>query len=113
MLSAMYAIINAMSRVLNIERRDIAACLARNETDGKKTHDIIIYDAVPGGAGHSRRLVTPDAAVLKVIISDAINNLSSHECSPSCYRCLRSYDNQAVHEILNRKLALEFLKSLM
>ncbi|MDR0914479.1 MAG: DEAD/DEAH box helicase [Oscillospiraceae bacterium] len=112
LLSAMYAILNAMSRILNIERRDIAACLTWDEKDGDRAHDIIIYDSVPGGAGHSRRLVTPDAEILKVIIRDAIANLSSHDCSPSCYSCLRSYDNQTFHEKLNREAALDFLRSI-
>jgi ATP-dependent helicase YprA (DUF1998 family) len=75
-------------------------------------HKIIIYDSVPGGAGHSRRLVTEDGDVLKKIINRAINLLDTCECSPSCYRCLRNYENQKIHEILDRENALNFLKQL-
>ena len=75
-------------------------------------HKIIIYDAVPGGAGHSRRLVTEDGAILKTVIKEAINLLETCNCEPSCYRCLRNYENQKIHEKLDRKMAENFLKQL-
>ncbi|GAB6395605.1 MAG: DEAD/DEAH box helicase [Bacteroidales bacterium] len=113
MLSVMYALLNSFANELNIERRDIKACLTYKKTSGKMEHNIIIYDAIPGGAGHSRRLVTEDGNVLKTVINRAIKLLESCECEPSCYRCLRNYENQKIHEILNREKALAFLKQLM
>ena len=110
MLSVMYALLNAFANELNIERRDIKACLTYKRTYGKMEHKIIIYDAVPGGAGHSRRLVTEDGEILKAVIRRAITLLNTCECSPSCYRCLRNYENQRIHEILDREKALNFLK---
>ncbi len=110
MLSVMYALLNSFANELNIERRDIKACLTYKRTNGKMEHKIIIYDAVPGGAGHSRRLVTEDGGVLKAVIERAIKLLFTCECSPSCYRCLRNYENQKIHEILDREKALNFLK---
>ena len=112
MLSVMYALLNSFAHELNIERRDIKACLTFKITKGRMEHKIIIYDSVPGGAGHSRRLVTEDGKVLKAVIKRAINLLDTCECSPSCYRCLRSYENQKIHEILDREKALNFLKQL-
>ncbi|WP_129594437.1 DEAD/DEAH box helicase [Seramator thermalis] len=113
MLSVMYALLNSFANELNIERRDIKACLTYKLTSGRLEHKIIIYDAVPGGAGHSRRLVTQDGQVLQAVIKRAIKLLETCECDPSCYRCLRSYENQKIHEILNRKKALSFLKQLV
>lgn len=112
MLSVMYALLNSFAHELNIERRDIKACLTYKIYNGRTEHKIIIYDAVPGGAGHSRRLVTEDGEVLEAVIKRAINLLESCECSPSCYRCLRNYENQKKHEILDRENALNFLKQL-
>ncbi|MDD3960511.1 MAG: DEAD/DEAH box helicase [Bacteroidales bacterium] len=112
MLSVMYALLNSFANELNIERRDIKACLTFKRTNGKMEHKIIIYDGVPGGAGHSRRLVTENGDVFKAVIKRAINLLNTCECSPSCYRCLRSYENQKNHEILDREKALNFLKQL-
>jgi len=109
MLSVMYALLNSFANELNIERRDIKACLTYKRTNSKIEHKIIIYDAVPGGAGHSRRLVTKDGGVLKAVIKRAISLLNTCECSPSCYRCLRNYENQKIHEILDREKALDFM----
>jgi len=112
MLSVMYALLDSFAHELNIERRDIKACLTFKIKSRKLEHKIIIYDAVPGGAGHSRRLVTEDGQVLKAVIQRAINLLETCECSPSCYRCLRNYENQKIHEILDREKALNFLRQL-
>lgn len=65
MLSVMYAVLNAFAAAFSIERRDIKACLTYKQNGKTKEHQIIIYDAVPGGAGHSRRLATQDGAVFK------------------------------------------------
>jgi predicted RNA-binding Zn-ribbon protein involved in translation (DUF1610 family) len=112
MLSVMYALLNSFANELNIERRDIKACLTYKVTGGKMEHKIIIFDAVPGGAGHSRRLVTQDGQILQAVIKRAIKLLETCECEPSCYRCLRNYENQKIHEILDREKALVFLKQL-
>lgn len=110
MLSTMYAILYAMSDNLNIERRDIKACLSMKVNGGIISYSIIIYDAVPGGAGHSRRLVTPDGEMLHWIMMKALYNMNECNCSPSCYNCLRSYENQKIHDELDRHLAIDFLK---
>jgi ATP-dependent helicase YprA (DUF1998 family) len=76
-------------------------------------HKIIIYDAVPGGAGHSRRLVTNDGRILQLVVKNAAELLGTCKCEPSCYRCLRNYENQKIHEILDREKALAFFKQLL
>lgn len=113
MVSAMYAILYAISDELNIERRDIKACLSLKIIKNKIDYSIIIYDAVPGGAGHSRRLVTADGKMLYKIINVALRKMEGCKCEPSCYNCLRSYENQKIHDELDRKLAAEFLKNLI
>jgi hypothetical protein len=113
MVSVMYAILYAASDYLNIERRDIKACLSIKILNGKMHYSIIIYDAVPGGAGHSRRLVTPDGMMLYRIIKLALENMEACKCEPSCYDCLRSYENQKIHDDLDRKLAIDFLSKLI
>lgn len=111
MLSVMYALLNAFATEMSIERKDIKACLTYKQVNGVMTHKIIIYDSVPGGAGHSRRLVEEN--VLKQIIDRAYSLLNSCKCEPSCYRCLRSYENQKIHELLDRQKAMTFLKKLI
>ena len=108
MLSVMYAILNAFSIEMSIERRDIKACLTYKLDNGKYAHQIIIYDAVPGGAGHARRLVTESGDVLFRVLKRAKQNMIC-DCSPSCYKCLRNYENQKVHELLDHQKAYDFL----
>lgn len=110
MVSVVYAILNAIAKDLNIERRDIKACLSQKMINNKLQYSVIIYDAVPGGAGHSRRLVTKDGKMLYAILMSALRNMEQCNCDPSCYNCLRSYENQKIHDQLDRKLAAEFLK---
>lgn len=113
MISTMYAILYAITDMLNIERRDIKACLSIKIIKTRVTYSIIIYDAVPGGAGHSRRLVTDDGKVLYKIIDRAYQKMTSCKCDPSCYNCLRSYDNQRIHDSLDRNLAAKFIEQLL
>ncbi len=113
MVSTMYSILYAMADTLNIERRDIKACLSPKLLGNEFSYSIIIYDSVPGGAGHSRRLVTRDGKMLHLIFKAALERADSCNCKPSCYSCLRSYDNQKIHENLDRQKAVVFLKKLI
>jgi hypothetical protein len=113
MVSTMYAILNSISKYLNIERKDIKACLSLKFINSIKNYSIIIYDSVPGGAGHSRRLVTNDGKLLYNILKEALSNMKNCSCDPSCYNCLRSYENQKIHDKLNRHLVIKFLENFM
>ena len=113
MVSVMYAILNAMAKDLNIERRDIKACLSAKLINGIFDLSIVMYDSVPGGAGHSRRLVTKEGKMLQSIFMSALKSMSECNCEPSCYNCLRSYENQKIHDLLDRRLAIEFLQQFV
>lgn len=72
---------------------------------------LVIFDAVPGGAGHSQRLAKrlPELAEL------AYHRAEQCTCGrdTSCYSCLRGYTNQRRHEELNRGDAAAVLASLL
>ncbi|MDL2274270.1 DUF1998 domain-containing protein, partial [Oscillospiraceae bacterium OttesenSCG-928-G22] len=111
MLSVLFALLEAMSKELDIERNDIKGCLYRAKLEsGMMVYNLIIYDSVAGGAGHSRRLVTADGSVLRRVISRAVSMMDGCDCEPSCYKCLRNYYNQKLHDKLNRTLAADFLR---
>jgi len=112
MLSVLFALLEAMSKELDIERNDIKGCLYKARLrDGRLVYNLIIYDAVAGGAGHARRLVTPDGKVLSTIIRRTVSMMNGCDCEPSCYKCLRNYYNQKIHDMLNRKTAANFLRA--
>ncbi|MCL1878952.1 MAG: DEAD/DEAH box helicase [Defluviitaleaceae bacterium] len=110
MLSVLFAVIEAMSKELDIERNDIKGCLHKTKLqNGIIVVSLIVYDAVAGGAGHSRRLVTPDGTVLSRVIRRAAKAMNDCNCEPSCYKCLRNYYNQKIHDELSRFSARDFL----
>lgn len=47
------------------------------------------------------------------IFMSALKSMSECNCEPSCYNCLRSYENQKIHDLLDRKLAVEFLQQFV
>lgn len=110
MLSVMYALLNAMAEKLDISRQDIGGTLKSNNG---QTYDIVLYDTVAGGAGNVKRLLEQDGQNLQLIFESAYQKLLKCGCSSSCYNCLRSYENQRFHDVLDRNLAIEFLKKYL
>lgn len=110
-LSLLYAIIHGASHCLQIERRDIDGVLFPRISGGSWEQTIVLYDNVPGGAGHVKSIQENLIAVLE----EARRILNCNDCAPdtSCYHCLRDYNNQFFHQYLKRESALEFLDLLI
>lgn len=109
MLSVLYALLEGLSREMGIERTDIKGCLFRTEVGGMMIYTVILYDAVAGGAGHVRRMVTEDGRAFQQVLRRALTVVNSCNCDTSCYQCLRNYYNQKIHDQLNRRAAFAFL----
>lgn len=84
----------------------------REEMDGTLYHyaageppAIVLFDGVPGGAGHARRLSQP--LELRHLFEAAYHRVATCSCGEetACYGCLRSYENQQVHDQLSRGAA--------
>lgn len=110
-LSFMYAFLEGISIGLGIERNDIDGVLELNLE--QHSYDILIYDNVPGGAGHVKRLVEKNAVITS--LNTAYVKVSQQCCdeNTSCYNCLRNYYNQTNHSKLKRKYARDFIESLL
>lgn len=109
MLSVLYALLEGLSREMGIERTDIKGCLFLTSIEGCMVFSVVLYDAVAGGAGHVRRIVTADGQAFQKVLARAIAVVDNCDCDSSCYRCLRNYYNQKIHDNLNRRNASEFL----
>lgn len=110
-LSFLYAMLEGISIEFNIERNDIDGLVYYNiDSNG---YDLIIFDNVPGGAGHVKRIMDKDS--LKNALITAKTKVSQDCCNEntSCYNCLRNYYNQKYHNRLKRKDALEVLELLL
>lgn len=110
-LSFLYAFLEGVSNALGIERNDIDGILELNFKEN--SYDILLYDNVPGGAGHVKRLVNSDSIINS--LKAALNKVSQECCdeSTSCYNCLRNYYNQAHHGKLQRKYAKDIIELLL
>jgi hypothetical protein len=61
-----------------------------------------------GGTGY----LTKAAGDFDQIAQRAIEHLRHADCEKACYRCLKTYANQRVHELLNWPLAINTLEAL-
>lgn len=112
-LSLMYALIQGASRALQIESKDIDGVLypRRPEASTYWEQTIVLYDNVPGGAGHVNQIRKEFSAVIR----QALQIVNCTDCAPesSCYHCLRSYSNQHYHHLLKRSEIVRFLEALL
>ena len=100
-----------ISIAMNIEREDIDGVVKWNYEF--ESYDILLFDNVPGGAGHVKRLMGKQKIIKSLQI--ALNKVSKSCCDEdtSCYNCLRNYYNQTYHSLLKRKYAIEVLNNLL
>ena len=79
-------------------------------TPGGRT-SLVIFDAVPGGAGSAIRI----ARSFDEVVRAALDRVERCDCGEetSCYGCLRGYRNQPFHEQLRRGAAVDFLRPLV
>lgn len=107
-LSTLYALLEGASEALGIARDDLDGTLYRHAMDLPPA--LVLFDNVPGGAGHVRRI----ADKLPIALNAAWDRVANCECGEetSCYECLRNYYNQYYHDELRRGLARDFLSRL-
>lgn len=116
-LSLTYALLEGASLALQIQRRDLDGLVTPFQigaTDNPKenfSQEIVLYDDVPGGAGHVRRI----AENLPLVLRHALTVAQCRECeeNTSCPNCLRNYDNQVYWKDLRRGPVARFLESLI
>ena len=113
-LSLLYALLVGMNEALNIEEKDIDGVISPVSLGGgSPTQEVVIFDNVPGGAGHVEYLADED--YLRATLRAAYGRVSRCICAPdtSCYGCLRSYHNQFCHDLLSRGPVVEYLERLL
>jgi len=112
-LSLLYALLEGASGKLDIDRRDLDGCLYPYAGDPSMPA-LVLFDEVPGGAGHVRRIAR-DEDTLTSVLKAALKKLENCDCggeqrNTSCYGCLRNYRNQFCHDELERGMVIDFFK---
>jgi ATP-dependent helicase YprA (DUF1998 family) len=102
------ALVGAACRHLDIDTRELKAGFRFLESQGDRCADVFLYDSLAGGAGYANLT----AAGITEIVRLTQESLSECDCSSSCTRCLRNYENRLFHSSLNRFLALDLINYL-
>lgn len=106
--SVLYATLEGASRALGIRRDDLDGTLYYT---GQSFPSLILYDNVPGGAGHVKRI----GQSLPNVFERAREHVHTCECGPetACHECLWSFYNQPYHHELARGLADTLLQGVL
>ncbi|WP_129674357.1 DEAD/DEAH box helicase [Candidatus Chloroploca sp. Khr17] len=107
--SLVYALLEGASQGLGIRRDDLDGTLYRYTAGAAPA--LILYDNVPGGAGHVQYI----AQELPLVLTSAFQRVQHACCGPetSCYECLRNFRNQPYHDLLQRGVVRDFLAELI
>ena len=107
LLSTLFAVIEGAAEI-GIPRNDLDGTL---NVLGSQRYSLVIFDAVPGGAGHAQKIADNLATVVEAA-HQRVAECPDCEPTTSCYSCLRSYSNQRHHPNLRRGDAEAFLAML-
>ena len=106
--SLTYAVLAGASQVVDVDRDELDG-LFRPLAEEEGVTELVIYDNVPSGAGHSKRI----AERFQEVLERTLSLVSSCTCASSCYDCLRTYSNQTFHDELDRHQVISFLQPLV
>ena len=112
--SLLYGLLEGACMALDIDRKDLDGTLYPYAGD-PFSPALILFDDVPGGAGHVKRIAEQDnfmAALTKSLEIVSKCYCGGEQENTSCYHCLRSYTNQYCHHQLKRGYVRRFLKQL-
>jgi len=107
------AIIEGVQISMNVDVDEIRYFLMP-DPENKKKSSIILYETSEGGAGILESIV--NQSTFHEVIRQALTILHEYDekkCDRACYECLCNYYNQFDHDILDRKLVLPLLRSLL
>jgi len=107
--SLVYALLEGAAQGLGIRRDDLDGTLYRYSAGSAPA--IVLYDNVPGGAGHVHYI----SQQLPLVLATAYKRASRDYCGPetSCYECLRNFRNQPYHDMLKRGVVRDFLDAVL
>lgn len=75
--------------------------------------EVVLYDGIPGGAGYSARLGTPQFSFRELMVGALRRLECPQNCESACRACLCDYGNQRHWDSFRRKEAMAWLKALL
>ncbi|HEV7529723.1 MAG TPA: DEAD/DEAH box helicase [Solirubrobacteraceae bacterium] len=112
--SAGFLVREAAARQLDVQGRELRVGLWFEPRPGQAARGwIFLADALENGAGYCTHLGS-HSELTKLIESTGaylteLEDEERHRCDSSCYGCLRAYENQAYHALLDWRLARDWV----
>lgn len=111
-------LIRACKDYLQIDQNELRVGLQPFSTAQGVSQRIFISDVLENGSGYVKIISDPE--VLKGIFASIIQTTGARlespvfhpDCDTSCPTCLRSYENRAIHHLLNWRLAIDLAQLL-
>ena len=112
-------LVRACKDYLQIDSTELKVGLQPFSSDIGVSQRVFIADVLENGAGYASQIGDP--VVLKGILNNLISVTGKRlsdprlhpDCESSCPNCLRSYENQRLHGLLNWRLGLDFAELAM
>lgn len=101
----------------SIDHLRVAQNVEPDTETGISKRYLVIYDAIPGGTGYLKQLMTNQQALLEVLTEFAMPVLEQCSCvqkegADGCYRCLYVYRNSRDMSTISRSKARDFIQTL-
>ena len=109
-LSITAALLAGAAKALDIERDDIDGTVLQFAGAGYRS--IVLFDNVPGGAGHVRRVSSNLREVMEAAFT-ITDNCPGCSRDQSCNSCLRNFRNQYAHDLLKRGPVADALSKIL
>jgi hypothetical protein len=101
------ALRTAATRLLDMGPEDLQLLVVQKPDE---THDLLIYDPMPGGSGLLEQMLARWQELIKTAKEVLVSCVQG--CDTACYACLKTFRNQFYHEMLDRHKAQELVESL-
>lgn len=107
--AVMWALFTAGAKILEVPETELGGTMYENEAHGIS---LLVYDDVPGGAGHARQLNdrVPELIEEAYKVVDGHCGCGEETC---CYGCIANYYNQMRQAKLSRGAAKRILEALL
>lgn len=95
----------AVCQELDIEFTELVTGYRVRQNRAGDFVDIYLYDSLSSGAGYA---VSIESSI-RQLLTKTRELLDGCTCDSACHRCLKHYRNQHIHNVLDRKAALDLL----
>ncbi|WP_431710455.1 DEAD/DEAH box helicase [Glutamicibacter uratoxydans] len=104
----------AAKQQLDIDPQEMQAGLQHRMVNGVASARVFLADTLENGAGYAAQIAKSEIfgkllEATRLNLQNEFESKAHSQCSTSCPDCLRSWDNQRLHGVLDWRLALDVL----